>query len=171
MTALPPKVEENHANADIVCGWRGALALAMPSIPIINEARTYVETWRNLPNPDQWLVTPETARLLQHWRHHQFEDIRPFFCQVEAVETAIWLTEVAPKMGPRRAKFWEHIKGANAQANPELTRIALKLATGAGKTTVMAMLIAWQTVNAVRHPGCKFARNNDPLRGDFRVQF
>jgi len=123
--------------------------------PIINEVRTYVETWRNLPNPDQWLVTPETARLLQHWRHHQFEDIRPFFCQVEAVETAIWLTEVAPKMGPRCAKFWEHIKGANAQSNPELTRIALKLATGAGKTTVMAMLIAWQTVNAVRHPGSK----------------
>src|SRR5687768_4397013 len=34
-------------------------------------------------------------------------------------------------------------------------RLALKLATGAGKTTVMAMLIAWQTVNAVRHPGSK----------------
>ena len=36
--------------------------------------------------------------------------------------------------------------------NPELQRLAVKLATGAGKTTVMAMLIAWQTVNAVRHP-------------------
>ena len=33
--------------------------------------------------------------------------------------------------------------------------MALKLATGAGKTTVMAMLIAWQTLNAVRHPGSK----------------
>ena len=41
-------------------------------------------------------MTPETRRLLQHWRHHQFGEIRPFFCQVEAVETAIWLTEVAP---------------------------------------------------------------------------
>ncbi|MET4337035.1 MULTISPECIES: BPTD_3080 family restriction endonuclease [unclassified Bradyrhizobium] len=123
--------------------------------PIINEIRTYVETWRNLPNPDQWLVTPETARLLKHWRHHQFESIRPFFCQIEAVETAIWLTEVAPKLGPRVAKFWAHIKGANEQANPELLRLALKLATGAGKTTVMAMLIAWQTINAVRHPNSK----------------
>ena len=47
--------------------------------PIINEIRTYVETWRNLPNPDQWLVTPETARLLKHWRQHRFEGIRPFF--------------------------------------------------------------------------------------------
>lgn len=120
--------------------------------PIINEIRGYVETWRGLPNPDHVLVTPETARLLEHWRHHKFEGIRPFFCQIEAVETAIWLTEVAPKMGPRVAKFWAHIKGANEQANPELMRLALKLATGAGKTTVMAMLIAWQTVNAVRHP-------------------
>ncbi len=58
-------------------------------------------------------------------------------------------------MGPRVAKFWTHIKGANEQANPELMRLALKLATGAGKTTVMAMLIAWQTVNAVRHPNSK----------------
>jgi type III restriction enzyme len=43
-------------------------------------------------------VTPETARLLQHWRHHEFGGVRPFFCQVEAVETAIWFTEVAPHL-------------------------------------------------------------------------
>src|ERR1700731_2139853 len=42
---------------------------------------------------------PETACLLQHWRHHEFSGVRPFFCQVEAVETAIWLTEVAPNRG------------------------------------------------------------------------
>ena len=123
--------------------------------PIINEVRTYVEEWRKLPNPDQWLVTPETARLLTHWRHHRFEDIRPFFCQIEAVETAIWLTEVAPKLGTRTKKLWSHIEGGNAQANPELMRLALKLATGAGKTSVMAMLIAWKTVNAVRRPNSK----------------
>jgi type III restriction enzyme len=123
--------------------------------PIINEVRGFVEAWRNLPNPEQWLVTPETARLLQHWRHHPFQGIRPFFCQVEAVETAIWLAEVAPKLGARTAKFATHLKGANAEANPELMRLALKLATGAGKTTVMAMLIAWQTVNAVRHPNSR----------------
>lgn len=66
--------------------------------PIINEVRRNVDAWRALPNPNQWQVTPETARLLQHWRQHNFNDIRPFFCQVEAVETAIWLTEVAPHM-------------------------------------------------------------------------
>ncbi len=118
--------------------------------PIINEIRTYVEQWRNLKSPDQWGVTPETARLLKHWRHHAFAGVRPFFCQIEAVETVIWLTEVATKSA-RHKKFWAHVEGANAQANPELVRLALKLATGAGKTTVMAMLIAWHTVNAVRH--------------------
>ena len=46
---------------------------------IINEARGYVETWRNLPHASQWQVTPETARLLQHWRNHKFNDVRPFF--------------------------------------------------------------------------------------------
>ncbi len=84
----------------------------------INEIRSYVESWRNLPRPDQWQVTPETARLLPHWRSHQFQGVRPFFCQMEAVETIIWLTEVVPKLGARGARFWEHIKSANEQANP-----------------------------------------------------
>ena len=118
----------------------------------INGVRQQVDRWRMIPDPDQWRVTPETARLLQHWRHHKFQSIRPFFCQLEAVETAIWLTEVAPKIGKVGQDFLDHIKGANEEANPALYRTALKLATGAGKTTVMAMLIAWQTVNAVRHP-------------------
>jgi type III restriction enzyme len=122
---------------------------------IIDELRRHVDEWRKLPTSRDWLVTPETARLLQHWRHHKFSDIRPFFCQVEAVETAIWLAEVAPKLGQRGKKFLDHLANANNDANPGLNRLALKLATGAGKTTVMAMIIAWQTVNAVRHPGSK----------------
>lgn len=121
---------------------------------IINEVRQQVERWRSISNPSEWQVTPETARLLQHWRHHEFSGVRPFFCQVEAVETAIWLSEVAPnsKAGKR---LIDHLASANNDANPELSRLALKLATGAGKTTVMAMLIAWQTINAVRRPGSK----------------
>lgn len=121
---------------------------------IINEVRGHIDSWRALPNPNQWQVTPETARLLQHWRHHDFSSVRPFFCQIEAVETAIWLTEVAP--GTRQGKrLLDHLAAANKDANPELMRLALKLATGAGKTTVMSMLIAWQTVNACRHEGSK----------------
>jgi type III restriction enzyme len=120
--------------------------------PIINEIRTYVANWRALRNPVDWGVTPATQRLLTHWRQHPFQTVRPFFCQVEAVETAIWLTEVA-RRERRYEKFRKHLQGANEQANPDLFRIALKMATGSGKTTVMAMLIAWQAVNAVRTPG------------------
>ena len=96
---------------------------------IINEIRDGVATWRSLPE-SQWQVTPETARLLKHWRSHGFQGVRPFFCQVEAVETAIWLAEVASKKDRRSARFLSHIEASNAEANPELFRIALKLATG-----------------------------------------
>ncbi len=127
--------------------------------PLIQRIRREVDCWRELPKT-QWGVTPETKRLLRHWRSDDFRNLRPFFCQVEAAETAIWLVEVAgalresPGNLPKRLRpIWEHLREANAAANPEVFRIALKMATGAGKTTVMAMLIAWQTVNAARHPG------------------
>ncbi|MGX9937789.1 BPTD_3080 family restriction endonuclease [Advenella kashmirensis] len=121
---------------------------------LINAVRREVDAWRCLPQ-SQWRVTPETARLLLHWRSHKFAGVRPFFCQVEAAETAVWLTEVAPQLGKNGERFLEHLKKSSNDANPDLMRLALKLATGAGKTTVMAMLIAWQTVNAVRHPQSK----------------
>ena len=120
---------------------------------LINGLRLRVAEWRAIADPGKWRVTPETARLLQHWRGHEFGGIRPFFCQIEAVEAAIWITEVAPGLGREGKSFLERLQIASEQANPGLSRLALKLATGAGKTTVMAMLIAWQTVNAVRRPG------------------
>jgi type III restriction enzyme len=73
--------------------------------PIINDIRSNIDSWRSLPNPNDWQVSPETARLLQHWRNHPFQSHRPFFCQIEAAETIIWLTEVAPKLGKRGEKF------------------------------------------------------------------
>ncbi|WP_299653897.1 BPTD_3080 family restriction endonuclease [uncultured Jannaschia sp.] len=128
---------------------------------MVNEIRQEVATWRSLP-PHQWQVTPVTQNLLLHWREHDFlgsgNGIRPFFCQVEAVETVIWLTEVA-RNHPRHKRFWKQLTAANKDANPALMRIALKLATGAGKTTVMAMLIAWHTLNHKRSPGSKTFTN------------
>ena len=121
----------------------------------INRLRHHVEQWRQIPDSTQWKVTPETARLLHHWRKYPYAGIRPFFCQVEAVETLIWLTEVAPQMGKTGQAFLSHLEAANKDAGSDLMRLALKLATGAGKTTVMAMIIAWQTINAVRRPGSK----------------
>ncbi|MDC0066862.1 DEAD/DEAH box helicase family protein [Verrucomicrobia bacterium] len=120
---------------------------------IVNQVRSQVDKWRKL-SESQWGVTPATARLLRHWRTHDFSTIKPFFCQIEAVETAIWLAEVAPKL-KKKFDYSKYLKAVNAEVNPELFRIALKLATGAGKTMVMAMLIAWQTVNAVRTPNSK----------------
>lgn len=129
------------------------------TMSMVQDIRKYVDAWRRIENPSNWHVTPETARLLQYWRHHKFTGIRPFFCQVEAAETAIWLTEVAPRIGKDGKRVLEYLATANEQSNPELERLALKLATGAGKTTVMAMIIAWQTVNAVRRPNSgKFTR-------------
>ena len=118
---------------------------------LINTIRGEVAKWRSEPDERRWHVTAETARLLKHWRHFAFPGIRPFFCQVEAVETVIWLTEVAPNTAVGR-RLRDRIAAASEQANPGVTRLALKMATGSGKTTVMAMLIAWQTINAVRHP-------------------
>ncbi len=113
----------------------------------VNELRAKVGAWRSLsPAQQERTVTPVTAQLLRHWRNPERER-RLFFCQIEAVETAIWLAEVAPRTELDR------LRSLNADANPELFRVALKLATGAGKTTVMAMLIAWQTLNRARTRG------------------
>ena len=125
--------------------WR--LRKRPPATRLVNAIRKDVDQWRELP-PSQWGVTPETQRLLLHWRDPHRER-KLFFCQREAIETLIWLTEVAPK------KFSEDIKNANAEANPGLYRLACKMATGAGKTTVMAMIIAWQAVNKARRPNAK----------------
>ena len=124
---------------------------------IINRIREAVKEWRNLPE-SSWCVTPETARLLRHWRDPKFKGRRPFFCQVEAVEVYIWLTEVAPNYAQGK-EILKYLLKANEDASGDganaIYRTALKLATGAGKTTVMAMIIAWQTINAVRSPSSK----------------
>ncbi len=113
--------------------------------------RNMVGAWRLIPDPARWNVTPTTQRLLQWWRKDDWPGRRPFFCQVEAVETLIWLTEVAPATATGK-RLLEQLETSSREANPDLNRLALKLATGAGKTTVMAMIIAWHTLNKVRSP-------------------
>ena len=160
ITPIPkPKKRKGKKDAqvDLPLGDDTGLSTASQqyeSMSIINEIRGAVSRWREKPSGSQWGVTPETARLLKHWRSHSFSGVRPFFCQIEAAETAIWLTEVAPHSAEGK-RILEYLAQANDDANPGLHRLALKLATGAGKTTVMAMLIAWQTVNSVRRPGSK----------------
>ncbi len=124
----------------------------------IRESRRRAEFITPIPKPKKQKTTSRQKSFLfdegNDWRHHRFSGARPFFCQVEAVETAIWLTEVAP--GARHGKrLLDPLAAANKDANPELMRLALKPATGAGNTTVIAMLIVWQTINAVRRPASK----------------
>lgn len=161
ISAMPQaksKKTKTQSELDLSTAGLGAQDVSYNVTEFVNELRREIDVWRSLPNPAQWQVSPVTQRLLTHWRHIQRDEsqvIRPFFCQLEAVETAIWLAEVAPKLRERGRRFRTRLEAANAEANPDLFRVAMKLATGAGKTTVMAMLIAWQTLNSVRSENSK----------------
>ena len=112
----------------------------------INSVRTRVAAWRNSGYPG---VTPTTRRLLEHWNNPENEP-RLYFCQREAVETAIYLNEYENKQ--RNDSFYNKLVEANEEANPDIFRIAFKMATGSGKTVVMAMLIAYHTLNKIANP-------------------
>ena len=112
---------------------------------LVNDIRARVALWRKVP-PGKRGVRPETARLLDHWSRADRRR-KLFFCQLEALETLIYLTEVDTE------RFRAPIMEANAEANPGLLRLATKMATGSGKTTVMAMIIAWHAVNRARQRG------------------
>lgn len=113
---------------------------------LIASIRRLVGDWRRDGFPN---ITPTTRRLLEYWTDASRS--RPlFFAQIEAVETAIYIAEVGQKLG----KGWvgENLANANAESNAGLPRVALKMATGTGKTVVMAMLISWQVLNKVASP-------------------
>jgi type III restriction enzyme len=122
---------------------------------LINDVRREIELWR----AKNWNgVTPYTRKLLAHWSAEPpIRDDPVFFCQREAAETAIFLTEVAGRHGT--ADYRRRLEPFNAEHNDGLPRVGLKMATGTGKTVVMAMLIAWQTINKVMTPSdARFAK-------------
>lgn len=106
----------------------------------INRVRAKVSQWRTGGYTG---VTKTTRALLEYWINPD-RDKRLFFCQIEALETAIYITEVAGKYD---ASIENDLRQKNEAANPLIFRMALKMATGSGKTVVMAMLIAWQALN------------------------
>ncbi len=112
----------------------------------INRVRAQVTAWRNSGYPG---VTPTTRRLLEHWNNPDNEP-RLFFCQREAVETAIYLNECENRN--RSDSFHRQLLTANNEANPDLYRVAFKMATGSGKTVVMGMLIVYHTLNKRANP-------------------
>jgi len=112
----------------------------------INEVREAVGAWRSRDYPG---VTRTTRRLLEYWQRPE-RDRRLFFCQIEAVETAIYLSECVAKSG--KQYLTSKLREANEAANPELERMAFKMATGSGKTVLMAMVIAWHALNKLESP-------------------
>src|SRR5438105_338986 len=113
---------------------------------LVNDIRRRVGLWRKGGYVG---VTPTTGRLIAYWTDPDREK-KLFFCQNEALQTAIYITEVAKKYGD--AWMENELREANDTSNPGLPRIAFKMATGSGKTVVMAMLIAWHTLNKRANP-------------------
>ena len=117
----------------------------------VNQIRAAVKLWRELGRPD---TTPTTRMLFDHWTDPT-RSRRLFFCQVEALDTLVFITEVAKQSTYGHDWIDAHLRRAAADARTELFRLACKMATGAGKTAVMAMIVAWHTLNKRRNPNDK----------------
>jgi type III restriction enzyme len=107
---------------------------------LVNQIRERVDAWRAADYPG---ITTVTRTLLAHWHDRSARDHPFYFCQLEAIESLIWWVEAPPdyKQGihlPRDGGPWE--------------RVCNKMATGAGKTLVMAMIVTWQVLNALTYP-------------------
>ena len=120
-------------------------AEGVPPHPTINEIREIVGTWRRQEYPG---TTQATHDLLDFWSSDNIEP-KPYFCQREAVETAVWLTEAGSVHDPESHKqITDRLSKIAADWNDGIERIAIKMATGTGKTLVMAMLMLWKAANA-----------------------
>jgi type III restriction enzyme len=159
---IPPQRKGSKAEAAVQAAQAEALTLELAGTgerietnTLINDIRQRVELWRanNFAG-----VTPTSRKLLEHWAAGPpVRDQPVLWCQREAAETAIYLAEVAGRKG--EPDFRRRVDEYNVLHNDGLPRVALKMATGSGKTVVMAMLIAWQTLNKLASPNdVRFAK-------------
>ena len=118
-------------------------------IELVNKIRSRVRIWKESGYPG---VTGITRRLLGHWLDpEERRDSRFFFCQMEAIETLVWFIEA-----PAADKTGIEILGDGSA----FERLCCKMATGSGKTVVMAMIIAWNFLNKVTNPlDTRFSKN------------
>jgi len=138
-------IKEGRRPAGYVMATPNSKAFDDPGIFVeidtVNQIRPRVKAWREAGYPG---VTGITKRLLDHWQDpEERKDRRFFFCQLEAIETLIWLTEA-----PAAEKVGIDIKGDGG----EIERWCNKMATGSGKTIIMSMIIAWNFLNKVTNP-------------------
>lgn len=117
-------------------------------LELVNKVRNRVDEWRTRGYPN---VTGVTRNLLDFWREPTKRENRFFFCQLEAIETLIWLVEAHDS----------EKQGIEIPSDGgEFQRLCCKMATGTGKTIVMAMLIAWQVINKSMYPqDTRFSKN------------
>lgn len=127
-------------------------------ITLVNRTRERVNQWRAQGHPG---VSRTTKELLEWWcRDGRGEGKRLFFAQQEAAETIIFLKEA-------RSDFLQGLNIPREEPSDErkaagfvgFGRFACKMATGSGKTTVMAMLAAWSILNKVND-------RNNPIYSD-----
>ena len=141
-----PPVIVGTAPADQKPGLQQAAMLPLgvrPQNQLVQELRDAVSGWRA---EGYGGVTATTRVLLHHWADPEGPLLRLFYAQREAAETIIWLREVAT----RQTRLRRELEELSRRYNDGLVRYCSKMATGTGKTTVMGMLIAWQTLNATR---------------------
>ena len=106
----------------------------------VNEVRGRVEAWRAADYPG---ATAISRRLLEHWQDQIARPLPFYFCQLEAIETLIWWVEASPEF--RQGVF---VPGDGGPWE----RVCSKMATGTGKTLLMAMIVTWQVLNALTYP-------------------
>lgn len=138
-------IKEGRRPAGYVMATPNSKAFDDPGIFVeidtVNQIRPRVKAWREAGYPG---VTGITKRLLEHWQDpEERKDRRFFFCQLEAIETLIWLTEA-----PAAEKVGIDIQGDGGA----FERWCSKMATGSGKTIIMSMIIAWNILNKVTNP-------------------
>lgn len=126
-----------------------------PNAEFINGIRKEVKEWREAGYPKASRITKE---LLDFWFNNKERqtNLRLFFCQREAVETAVWLNEIAER-DPNTGNYILNLLGerrhsVSADDAYVLPRTAFKMATGTGKTVVMAMLILYNYLNKRANP-------------------
>lgn len=117
-------------------------------LKLVNKIRKRVDAWRDKGYPN---VTGVTKNLLDFWHDSTKRENRFFFCQLEAIETLIWLVEAHES----------EKQGLEIPSDGgEFRRLCCKMATGTGKTIVMAMLIAWQVINKATYTqDSRFSKN------------
>jgi type III restriction enzyme len=135
---------------------------ALRTAPCVPAIRSAVDAWRAGGYKG---VTNTTQELLNFWfrTDHLMPNGRQFryhLAQREAIETLIFLYEVV-KVRSRKGlleNYAQHSRDLRMPPYDEFARYCVKMATGSGKTMVLAMAVVWQFANAIREDEKQYAK-------------